>query len=278
MVEQLTNTSVLQEIRQLTYRLSPVLKRIAEYVLTHPQKVLELTVTELADEAKTSDASVIRFCKEANFRSFQELKLKIAVELARKQETAEPAQGFSSSFFGEVHDALTKTEQMIKQNDIEFVAAKFCAARAILVFGVGASGITASFCAYKLMRLGLLAHAVADPHLAAMTASQLGEHGAAFGISSSGSTQDTVTTLEIAKASGAFTGALTNQYKSPLTAYADVTFVVAASESPLKGGAGTAKIAQLALIEVLYEWISVHYPERHEAVRTTATAVTEKSY
>lgn len=39
-------------------------KKIADYILANKEKVVDMTVAELARESKTSDATVSRFCKD----------------------------------------------------------------------------------------------------------------------------------------------------------------------------------------------------------------------
>ena len=53
-------------------------KRVAAYVVEHPKKVLHLNVRELAKQAESSQAAVIRFCKHLDFESFNNFKLRLA--------------------------------------------------------------------------------------------------------------------------------------------------------------------------------------------------------
>lgn len=53
-------------------------KKVADYVLNNYMKVLDCTVTELAEKAGVSDATVVRFCRSAGYKGYQELKINLA--------------------------------------------------------------------------------------------------------------------------------------------------------------------------------------------------------
>ena len=58
----------LIRIRSLLPSLAKVHKRIAEIILEDPGRIIHLSVTELADRATESEASVVLFCKKLGFR------------------------------------------------------------------------------------------------------------------------------------------------------------------------------------------------------------------
>ena len=60
-------------------------KKIANYILENKEKVVDMTVAELAKESKTSDATVSRFCKKCNLKGFHHLKITLAKELSDKK-------------------------------------------------------------------------------------------------------------------------------------------------------------------------------------------------
>ena len=46
--------------------------RVADLVLTDPGFVVQATVSQVAQAAETSDATVVRFCRTVGFRGFPE--------------------------------------------------------------------------------------------------------------------------------------------------------------------------------------------------------------
>ena len=49
--------------------------KIAKYVLDNFNETLNYNVSELADKAGVSDASVVRFCKSLGYKGFQDFKI-----------------------------------------------------------------------------------------------------------------------------------------------------------------------------------------------------------
>lgn len=52
---------------------------IAEYIITHPNNIMEMTMDELAQATFTSRSSVLRLCKKNGYKGFHELKTQLAM-------------------------------------------------------------------------------------------------------------------------------------------------------------------------------------------------------
>lgn len=274
-------TGVLARLRATLPGLSPTLGRIAEVALESPHKVLYSTVTELAEAASSSEGSVIRFCKDLGFSGFQDFKLALATDLAASQTTPlalDEPDNLVSEAVRHAQAAVRETGQLLDLATVEGVAARILAATRTDVVGVGASGMIAAYVHYKLLRLGLTVQVFTDPHLAAMSASSLTGQSVAIGVSSSGSVIDTVAALRTAKEAGAFTVALTNRARSPLTAVSDAVLLASSPESPLTGGAVPSKIGQLLVLEVLFSALLGQREGGLKFLQRTAESVVDKSY
>ena len=278
------NESVLGRLRSAEPNMSRTLRRIAEYAIASPERVIYHTVTELAEAANTSEGSIIRFCRDLGYKGFQEFKLKLALELGNSQRA--PAA------LGALHDtrdivalvardsnaAIAETHALLDPSQVDRAAGLLMRSERIDIYGVGASGMTAAYLGYKLLRLGLNARTHVDPHLAAMCATQLNERDVAVGISSSGSTVDSVHALRTARAAGASTIAVVNRVKSPITASADCVLLASSHESPLTGGTVASKMSQFFVLEVLFSVLRREMKGAEESLRKTAEAVVGKSY
>ena len=47
-------------------------KKVADFILQNPKRVLFMSITELADECKVGDTSVFRFCRTMGVKGDQE--------------------------------------------------------------------------------------------------------------------------------------------------------------------------------------------------------------
>ncbi|MBX3142608.1 MAG: MurR/RpiR family transcriptional regulator [Trueperaceae bacterium] len=276
---------LLTKLRASLHGLSPVLQRVARYVLDNPDAVIYHSVTELAEATRSSEGSIIRFCQDLGFSGFQELKLTLAVELDPPGRKSAPPPTPGDHDFGglmarlveQAAAAAHETANLYEGEVTAEVAERLRAAERVDIYGVGASGVVAQYFAYKLLRLGLTAQAFTDLHLGSMSASNLSDRSVAIGVSSSGSTLDTLQALKAAKEAGAFTVAITNRLKSPLAKVADRSLFASPPESPLTGGDVFAKIGQLLLLEALARLMIEGNAELSESVRRTAHVVADRS-
>lgn len=271
---------VLAGVRSAQASLSPALARIAQTVLDAPDQALTLTVTELAEAAGSSEASVIRFCRDQGFASFQAFKLALATELAIAAPPPE-ASGHWGDLAGIAErgvTALRETLDLLNPATVTAVSARLLTARRVLIVSVGASAVTALYLQYKLERLGLFAVTHDDPHMAAMAATTLSAADVVVAVSSSGSTIDTVRAAERARGAGAFVVALTNRTRSPLTELAGAVLLGAAAETPLTGGAFASKVSQILIVDMLFESIARTDAPARAAIAATARSVTDRGY
>lgn len=283
---------LLTQLRSSRDNLSPVLRRVAQYVLDNPGATIYHSVTELAEATRSSEGSIIRFCQDLGFSGFQEFKLTLAVELDPLGRSKRLVGGgvvdaegsnlpedtnLMAHLAASASTAMLETADLYDPDAFGAVAARLAGAARVDVYGVGASGVVAQYFAYKLLRLGLTVQAHTDMHLGSMSASNLGADAVAIGISSSGSTLDTLQALTAAKEAGAFTVAVTNRLKSPLAKVADRSLFASPPESPLTGGDVFAKIGQLLVLEALARLMVAGDERLQDVVERTARVVADRS-
>ena len=276
-----TPSGALSQLRAERSHLTPTLQRAASYLLEHPQAVLYESITDVAEACGCAESSIIRLCRELGFKGFQDFKLALSADLASKPlETIgqpETTRDVVTQSHISMQTALNETDAMLDPEQVDAVVALILSAKQVLTVGQGASGITGQDLSYKLLRAGFSAFPWQDPHLAAMAAAVCPVGSVVIGISRSGTTIDTVHTLEVAKAHGCKTVAITHRGKSPLTRLADVTLFSASAEGPLSGGDIASKVGQLLVVDVLFKSILLRRETAAEAIRLTASVVSDKN-
>jgi RpiR family carbohydrate utilization transcriptional regulator len=260
--------------------MTPALERVAQRVLVAPDEVLYKSVTELAEEAKSSEASVVRFCREFNFSSFQDFKLALAKELATQAHSDRTADGSDpvKVLVETAVIALRETEQLLDRHRIETAANSILSAAQVEIFGVAASAVTAQYLEYKLTRVGIRCRALSDAHLATMVAETSDRSVVHVIVSSSGSTVDPVRIAELAQGSGAFVIGISNRSKSPLVAACDLALIASWPETPLAGGAFPSKVSQLLIVDALLAFLTQIAPKRIDIINRTAGSVSDRSF
>jgi DNA-binding MurR/RpiR family transcriptional regulator len=157
---------------------------------------------------------------------------------------------------------------------LEKVVNAVAVARRVDIYGVQASAFVAQDFQQKLYRIGRVAYAWSDLHLALTSAALLDHRDVAFGISHTGTTLDTIEAFTEAGRHGALTVALTNFLQSPITRVADLVLTTAARETTFRAGAMASRLAQLTVVDCIFVGVAQRtYPEARAAIEATYEAV-----
>lgn len=281
------DADVIAVVRGALPRLSAAEARVAETVLADPTLVVDLAITDLARLCRTSLSTVARFAQTLGFSGYRELRVAFAGSVARTQaeqarfglddsviDLDDPIETVAAKIAAREVGAIEQTVLSLDFAAVDRVAAAIAAAGQVHLFGQGASSLTAQDMQFKLARIGCVAVHSADPHLAVTGASLLGRGDLAIAISHGGETAETIRSAEVARAAGALTVALTNAPGSAVTDVADVVLSTRAKESPLRMAAMSSRIAQLALLDVLFVRVVQHRGETVSGpLRATRRAV-----
>lgn len=265
------NENLLLRLRQGVSGYSPTQQKLGEFVLNDPAKVLYLTITELARESETSEASVTRLCRTLGCKGYTEFKMALALDVQREQ-----APGKKGDEIDEVVEesvlALRDTARLLDRNVLLKAVDVLHQARSVSIYGVAASATLGDYLHYKLLRLGKTAQLFSDMHRASMNATTLTSDDLVIAISSSGSTRDLLHVVKLARKRGAQVLALSNTPRSPLTSLSDVLLVAAKPEGPLSAGALNAKVGVMLLVELLAMGLISLDAQYGDASQQTASA------
>lgn len=242
--------NLLLKLRQEASGYSPTQQKLGEFVLSDPARVLYLTITELARESHTSEASVTRLCRTLGCKGYNEFKMALALDIQQGQP-ARQAGDEIDSVVDESVQALKDTARLLDRALLEKAALALHQARSVQIYGVAASAILGEYLHYKLLRLGKSAQLFSDMHRAAMNATTLSAETLVVAISSSGSTRDLLHVVKLARKRGVKVLALSNTPRSPLASLSDMLLVAAKPEGPLSAGALNAKVGVMLLVELL---------------------------
>ncbi len=184
---------------------------MAEQVLADARAAAALTISELAVAAHTSETTVLRFCKRLGLPGYPQLRLALAEESA--QPRASTAKTTDISAKDSIDDIIAKvsfadasaveeTAQQLDRDALAAAATAIAAAKRIDIYGIGASAIVGIDLQQKLHRIGAMAFAWNDPHIALTSATLLARKDVAIGISHSGTTKETIESLEVPATGG----------------------------------------------------------------------------
>jgi RpiR family transcriptional regulator, carbohydrate utilization regulator len=242
--------------------LNPTEKRIAEYILEDPERVLYHTISQMREGAGASVGSIVGFCRRVGTRGFADLKIKLALEFAQggllssENGNDEKPQSIFDQVFHFHASSLAETRLLNSEETLMRASEALEKARCTYFFSTGLSYAVAYTAYCKLRLIGLPAHVESDAHMQIVTASQLKKGDVAFAISCSGRTHETVRCLRIAQSRKALTICLTNSIKSPITECADIALHATPSEIKYYQAPLASRVTQFAIVDALFESIA----------------------
>jgi DNA-binding MurR/RpiR family transcriptional regulator len=258
---------VASRVRSMLPTLAEAEVRVARWLLEDPQRLLSISMAQVAQACGVSDTTVLRFCRSVGFRGFTDVKLAVAGDVTAQAhpmvDGLSPDDDLSTicaKVFRANAQALTDTAAMLDTDGLQRAVDLLAGARRVIVIGVGTSIPIVLDLHHKLFRIGLDSVAHTDSYLQLMATALLDHRDVVVGISHSGTSIDPVLTLERARERGCGTIAITGNGQSPFTKSADVTLLSVASE--LRPEALASRVAQMAIVDVLYVALAMRDPER----------------
>ena len=272
------------KIKMLYNSMGNAEKRIADWISDNPGKIISLSIVELAEKCRCSEATIVRFSKRLGLSGYQELKISLASEgggsaVSTNIDAGDSAYRMYEKVCSDIYLALELTKRSLDPNAIESAANIICKADKIVVFGLGNSASIAMDASHKFLRAGLNSVSYSDNHMQVIAASHLTQNDAAIAISHSGSSKDIVEALKIAKEHNAATIAITNSGKSPILKHSDIVLATASHETQYNILALNSRIAQLAIIDALYFYIVCNRSSKAiESIKETEHSLLSKKY
>ncbi|MGN8027315.1 MurR/RpiR family transcriptional regulator [Microbacterium sp. 22242] len=257
--------SIAQRISLRRPAMPQAMAKIADVVAAHPTAPVELTITELADRAGTSAATVTRFCRAVGFDGYTQFRVGVAAESGRgdagttwRTDIADdigqddPADRVLLTLLGLHTRSMETTTSLLDLDDVQLVARAIAESRHVDIYGVGGSGVIADEFRGRLYRIGVNAHSWSDVHDGLTSAVLQNSASVAVGISNTGRTEETIEMLSHAHAAGALTVAITTDADSWLASVADVALITASTNPNQRPDDLSIKHAQLLVIDLLY--------------------------
>nr|WP_206314243.1 MurR/RpiR family transcriptional regulator [Streptomyces coryli] len=262
------------KVRTVAPSMTRSMQRVAEAVAGDPAGCAALTVTGLAERTGTSEATVVRTARLLGYPGYRDLRLALAAAAAQQEAGQAPSVTADIAVDDPVADVIVKlardeqqaladTAAGIDPVQLEAAVAAMATARRIDVYGIGASNLVGQDLVQKLLRIGSIAHAPVDPHLAVTNAVQLRAGDVAIAITHSGRTVDVIEPLRVAFDHGATTIAITGRPDGPISQYADHVLTTSTGrESELRPAAMSSRTGQLLVVDCLFIGVAQRTYER----------------
>lgn len=275
-------TPLLELLRSRLRTLTPAERRVADVILRDPLGVIHFSVTELAQEAETSAATVIRLCASIGLRGFQELKITLAAQSMPYEkrvlegiEAGDDANSVSRKVLNSAAEAIEGAANALDDGVIDTFALAILRAKRVLFAAVGTSAPLAQDAAYRLTTIGIPTVFIPDVHAQHVSARMLGPDDLFFAISHTGSTVETLAAARAARAAGAQTIALTSFRSSPLTEVVDSALVAGSPETAYRVEAMASRLVHFAVLDALYVTLTLQLGGTSESLALTEDVLIE---
>jgi DNA-binding MurR/RpiR family transcriptional regulator len=250
--------SIIECINGAYYELTVSERRVADYVLAQYDHVQFMSITQLAEECGVADATVSRFCRSLGLKGFNAFKIELAKQAASLMHTddldsAETFRGRCQQVQHNNQLAIQQTMELVDEDAVIRAIDLLDKADRVICMGQGGSMILANECSHLFSTVSNKFFSVWDSHTQVSTAATMSSRDIILLFSYSGSTQSGLEILRLAKQQGATTILVTRFRKSPAASLADVTLCCGSMESPMQLGSIPARVAQLVLVDILYQ-------------------------
>lgn len=256
-------------VREAYPKLTKSERRIADWLMEDPRRVLGATARTISEELNLSPATVVRFCRSCGWYGLADLKLSV------QKEGKHLADDGQSSAYVDVHPedsvALVREKVLGYHNRIindmmagwnerayEDAAEAITSAKRVIVMGAGGSRCTAIGLFHILTNLGVNCEMYSDTVFEIMKVGTLKEGDVAIGISFTGRLRDTVQSLKLAREQGATTIGIVGDLESPIVQYTDILLNTTQLTKDYYDSALSIRISEFIVMEILCTLISAH--------------------
>lgn len=278
-IARVDGEGVLTRIEVASSGLPDRLLRIARWIAGDPAAAAAATIADVAKLTGTSPASVNRLCHALGYAGYAELRVAVATENGRLQQTFwghtvgaeiqadDSVQRIADIIASADARAMQRTLERLDTAAIDRLVEAIGAARRVCLFGIGGSYYAADELRARLQLIGIPTWAWLDVHDGLAAAAVAGRDTTFIGVSHSGHTAETIEVLTEARRSGAMTAAMTSTPDSPLAAGADLVLVTSVEQtSTFRTQSFAARHSQLFLLDVIFVAVA------HRAHERSATA------
>jgi len=259
---------MLNRINQTRDRLSSAERRVADWVLRHPQQAATGTLADIASAVEVSEPTVLRFCRSLGATGFRDFKLRLVQHLAVSQHVIhadvvadDSADQIIAKVIGQSVKELVGVQRQLNTKHLEQVVDALAAAARIEIYGIGASGFVAHDAQNKFFRLGIPCVAYNDTATILQAASITGASHTLLLISKTGETAAMIDAATLAVNQGATVVTITSP-GSTLATIKSLSLLVDIEEDTGMFTPMSSRLAQLAVLDVLQVALALRLGEQ----------------
>ncbi|GLC82557.1 sugar isomerase [Lacrimispora brassicae] len=248
---------VLDVIRDNYEKIFSAEKKVADFVLEHPQEAVDANVSELAKASGVSDATVVRMCHHLGYKGYYQFRLMLAKDVGRDEgEEIEELQNTPNpvmKIFQKYVNSLTDIAESINEEDMRSCVNLIKTCKQAHILAVGNTTPLALYLGFRLGRLGVKCTNDISPEYFLNHVNLADKEDIIIAISQSGSSRQVIQGMELAKEKGLKIMAITGYRQSPVSELADYVLISNGRKEAFDYYKNYAHLKETALIDALLE-------------------------
>lgn len=258
------DVDIISRITERFSALRDAEKKVAKLIMDDIETAANASITELAESAAVSEATITRFAKAVGCKNVRDMKIKLAQTLTVGQRfiLEPPDQSGYQGIYESIKQSLDINRNLINEADIATAVEWLHEARQVIAIGMGGgSTIASQEMQHRLFRLGYAVVAYNDGLMSRMIASTADGNDVIVMLSATGYTPTIIESAELAKEYGVKVIAITPK-ATPLAKIADLILPIEHQETDFIYKPSASRYAMLALVDVLSMALAVSHKRR----------------
>ncbi len=251
---------------------TPLEKTIGDFFIHNNQK-MDFSARHISQLLFVSEASLSRFSQKCGFKGYREFLFHYQQGLEEEQNPLPPTSDYSKLVLNTYQELLNKSYTLLKESQIQTIAALLSTKERIYVYGKGSSGLVAQEMQLRFMRLGVPMEAITDTHIMKMNSVLINEKCFVIGISVSGRTPEVIQSMQTAKQLGAATLLISSHKPANYSDFCDDILLVSVKENLENGKAISPQFPILIMVDILYAYFLRTDTNRKEALHDYTLSV-----
>ena len=267
-------------------------KEIANYILKNKEKILEMSIQELALNTYSSTSTIVRLCRKIGLKGYKNFKIKLSAELQKKYENISNVDAnfpftdddsymeISKKIFELTNESLAQTYQLLSSEILEEAVQMLLKAKRVGIFANGDTFIKALGFQNRMMKINTNIILSPIPNESQQLALTFNKEDCAIVISYSGENKDTLRISEILKDNACQIITISANPQSHISNISDLVLPLPRKESQsIKFSTFASQVAIEYVLNILYScWFVADYDKNQKTRIKAETMLLDTRY
>lgn len=257
--DNILDKEVLEVVKEKYDDIFSAEKKVADFVLSNPQKVVDSNVSELAKQSGVSDATVVRMCHHIGYSGYYQFRITLARDLGKKQYgdmvIPKSKDAVEKVFHGYAENMLAIGKHIDTENMWNCVnLIKTC--KTAHIIAIGNTNVLAQYMGFRLGRLGIRCTYGLSAEYFMNHVNLADPNDILIAISKSGTSKPVILGMELGKEKGLKMIAITSHIQSPVSELADYVLLSSGKADPFNYYKEYAHLNVMAVVDALLNFIT----------------------